>query len=129
MDVQIKAPTREELLARCRNAASKARKKGTPPARPSAKQRKQAAEAAQAVVGGAGGAGGNMSEEQLRTLAQYEKDLFETCNGDAAAFCRMKGVDESAIPIIQKAIDQVKRGVPINETLQNTIASMTKTGR
>lgn len=114
MDVTFSNPSREELLARCRNAATRARARGTPKPRPSAKQRKQAVTQVQNVVQTPEAA----TADRLAALAEYEKDLFDTCGGDAAKFCRMKGVEESAIPIIQKAIEDVKAGKPLPDTLQ-----------
>lgn len=125
----MEPPSREELLQRCRKAAENARRRGVPPRKLTANQKKEKEAAATDPTTAAGQRlleqyrQDALSVDQLRVLAEYEKDLFETCGGDAEAFCRMKGVDAGAIPIIKQAIEKVKAGVPLETTLAQALGN------
>jgi hypothetical protein len=112
-------PTREELLAKVRRAGALARQRGTQPARPNAKKRAEGKDAAAATAAALKPETAlEKGEALLRefnpdtvpadVMEIYRRDLYETCGGDAAAFCRMHGVSRSMIPSIEAAVAKLK---------------------
>ena len=68
---------------------------------------------------------GTLSKRQLESLAELEKEFYEDCHGDATLFCAKKQIDARAVPVIETAIQRVKAGEAPENTIKDTVASLT----
>jgi hypothetical protein len=68
---------------------------------------------------------GTLSKRHLESLAELEKEFYEDCHGDATLFCAKKQIDARAVPVIETAIQRVKAGEAPENTIKDTVASLT----
>ena len=70
---------------------------------------------------------GGLPEGKMKDLADLEKDLYEQCGGDMAAFCRKHGIKDSAFSAIEESIADIMAGSTLEDTLVNTMKHLAAT--